>query len=245
MKTKALAFAIAAGAALPVFANIDDVTGVANVNVKNDDYAIEAGAVYKGFTVLGEYVVDTGELKRGKEFTGTIKYRYDINDAFYIEPVASYTRYLKDKNFSETVPGATHNLRNIDTTKVGLKGGWTSDFGLYTAARYRYEIGGSESKELITNKNERRKVHRTDLTVGYNFSKIQAQYNWVHKKATKEQFTYDSGKRSTNAHEVKFTYTDFNSVKPFVELSFEDRKPIGENSAKKKEAVKVGMVFTY
>ena len=43
MNVKVLAFAMAAGTILPAFS---DVTGIADLNVKGDDYALEAGAKY-------------------------------------------------------------------------------------------------------------------------------------------------------------------------------------------------------
>ncbi|MGI9274659.1 MAG: oligogalacturonate-specific porin KdgM family protein [Endozoicomonas sp.] len=244
MKTKALAFALAAGAVLPAFS---DVTRVADFNIKNSDIALEAGAAFNGFTVLGEYVVDKA-AQESKEFTATVKYRYDINENFYLEPGASYTKYLKGKTYGE-LPDGGHAFRNVDTTKVELKGGWNSDFGLYAAARYRYEVGGEESMRQTSKKDEEyRKVHRTDLTVGYHFESITAQYNWVHKKAKQDQFLLAGGKKSSDTHEIKLSYTDFDKFTPYAEFSVEDkgqRDAIKTGKYKSKDAVKVGVAFTF
>ncbi|WP_062270236.1 oligogalacturonate-specific porin KdgM family protein [Endozoicomonas arenosclerae] len=246
MNVKALAFAMAAGAVLPAFSK---VTGVADLNVKGDDYALEAGAKFNGLSITGEYVVDTAK-NSAKEFTGTAKYRYDIGEQFYLEPVISYTRSFKDKVYADGPSG--YQYRPIDTTKMGLKGGWNSDFGLYAAARYRYEMGGLESKDLASiggekGKEETRKVHRTDLTFGYQFEKVTAQYNWVHKKAKQDEFLFANGKKSSNTHEVKFAYTDLGSFTPYVEFSFEEKGKTNTVTKKKesKDSVKVGMQFTY
>ena len=248
MKVKALAIALAAGIALPAFA---DVTNFAGINTKNDDITAEVGVKTNGFTVKGEYILDKAN-NQSKEFTATVQYRYDINDSFYLEPVASYTKELRNKDFGSARDG--FEFRKADTTKVGLKGGWNSDFGLYAAARYRYEMGGSESQDMAaiedtSGKKEKRIVHRTDLTIGYHFDVITAQYNIWRKEANKDQFHMADGKKTGIGHDIKFSYTGFDKFTPFVEFNFEEKKRNAGTAAnpdyKSKNSAKLGVAFTF
>lgn len=189
-------------------------------------------------------------------------YKFKFDNGFFVQPSLDYTFKQSgsttgsdvftethgDINIKDTYTyGYTHRFdtKNTDVLKAGLKFGYNFDSGLYTAARYRYEIGGldrtlhttehmvdfkdMEFKDVKSSETRHLKVDRVDLTVGYALDTLTTQYNLVHKEMS------GAVKGRATDHEFKATYTGFSSVAPYAQYTVKE----------KDNAFKVGMKYSF
>ncbi len=198
-----------------------------------NESAFKAGyALDNGLAFSAEYVY-AHDKRESKEVTLESTWKFALTDNLWIQPqvalVMPVHRDVVDLSTAEDLTDSYHG----NTYKVGLKGGYDFDFGLYTAARYRYEyqkdtVDGVVSKSDATAvamkfKNQ---VHRTDLTVGYAIELVNVSMNWVHKEGTTDMSGYmgtaDADWR-TNDYEFKLAYTEFKTLVPYVQLTVKNQ----------------------
>ncbi|MCG9580507.1 hypothetical protein L1D13_24885 [Vibrio tubiashii] len=223
--------------------------------------------------------VGAENLKRHKETTFSLDYKVEMGNAF-IMPSFDLTvpsAYSKEYKY-EVLP--TNDLVNGEATykdsnvaKFGIKGGYTFDNGLYTAARYRYEIsdGKGDYSPLpnykLVEANHKSKVHRVDLTVGYNVADtIDLSANYIVKRADidghlkVEPFGTANGDASAKSQELelKAVLTSFGDLKPYAQYTYkgkthlkgsgsrDDGMPLSVNEKYKNDNVfKIGVQYSF
>ncbi|PSW09202.1 hypothetical protein C9J01_21490 [Photobacterium rosenbergii] len=193
-----------------------------------------------GFSGGVEFVTE-GNLKRHKESNMRIDYNFDITDAWYIQPqfeltVPSGSRSRSNGQFT-TPDGDKVNAsqRISNTAKFGLKTGYQFDNGLYTAARYRYEMAERKLNFKNTAHNldikEDNNIHRMDLTVGYVVADMMdLSANYIYKRGDSKfdaNYTSDikdkaNGKLEGNQSEVelKAKFIGFDSIHPYAMYTY-------------------------
>ncbi|NOI80187.1 hypothetical protein F0237_05850 [Vibrio tubiashii] len=235
---KKLAVATAVLAALTTFSSAATDIEASHGNNKETTFKLYhsiIGGLNGGFEMVG-----AENLKRHKETTFSLDYKIEMGQAF-IMPSFDLTvpsGYSKEFNYEGDYGKATYKDSNI--AKFGLKGGYTFDNGIYTAARYRYEIsdGKGEYSPLPTFKfleaNHKSKVHRVDLTVGYNLmNTIDLSANYIVKRADLDgKLSVKSNKNLTGNGdataksqelELKAVLTSFGDLKPYVQYTYKGR----------------------
>ncbi|AIW16068.1 hypothetical protein IX91_18380 [Vibrio tubiashii ATCC 19109] len=225
--------------------------------------------------------VGAENLKRHKETTFSLDYKVEMGNAF-IMPSFDLTvpsGYSKEYKYiaNPAVDGvngeATYKDSNI--AKFGIKGGYAFDNGLYTAARYRYEISDGKGEFSATqglnsatgNGSHKSKVHRVDLTVGYNVADtVDLSANYIVKRADidghlkVEPFGTANGDASAKSQELelKAVLTSFGDLKPYAQYTYkgkthlkgsgsrDDGMPLSVNEKYKNDNVfKIGVQYSF
>ncbi|KLN63440.1 hypothetical protein [Vibrio sp. VPAP30] len=230
----------------------------------------------------GIEIVGAENLKRHKETTFSLDYKIEMGQAF-IMPSFDLTvpsGYSKEYKYTATpeidgVNGeATYKDSNV--AKFGLKGGYTFDNGLYTAARYRYEISDGKgefsaydnSGKANGNGNHKSKLHRVDLTLGYNvMDTVDLSANYIVKRAdidgnltVKSAGLNGNGDATAKSQEIelKAVLTSFGDLKPYAQYTYKgqthiegsgasnDNKHISfDDKFKNDNVFKVGVVYSF
>lgn len=187
-----------------------------------------------------------------------IDYNFDITDAWYIQPQFELTVPSGSRSNSSIVVTDTVDakLRLSNTAKFGLKTGYQFDNGLYTAARYRYEMTdakvdfkgkGDENGRIKEDNN----IHRMDLTVGYVVADMMdLSANYIYKRGDSDiNANYMNEKFKAKAHEklegnqseveLKAKFIGFDSIHPYAMYTYK-----GDIDLKGAKNVKVDNVFS-
>ncbi|MDC5804990.1 hypothetical protein OPW36_19600 [Vibrio europaeus] len=201
------------------------------------------GGLNGGFESVG-----SDNLKHHKETTFSLDYKIEMGQAF-IMPSFDLTvpsGYSKEYKYeTEAMPGAidgTATYKDSNVAKFGIKSGYTFDNGLYTAARYRYEISDGKGEfsayeglnSATGNSSHKSKVHRVDLTVGYNvMDTVDLSANYIVKRADIDgKLSVKSNKDLTGNGdataksqelELKAVLTSFGDLKPYVQYTYKGR----------------------
>ncbi len=212
--------------------------------------AFKAGyALENGLSFEGEYIYNYTD-KTAKEGTIGAAWKLSLTDNFWLEPQVAMTM---PAHRHEQLAGFKSTYGN--TYKAGLKAGFDFDFGLYTAARYRYEHEENKLEELgtknkVTNKNG---THRTDLTVGYQFDMVDISANWIHKSTDVKANAQGgiSGSRDArlnlNDYEFKVAYSKYKDVTPYLQYTVKDdmRNNQVSDKIKRDNVLKVGVSASF
>lgn len=245
---KKLAVATAVLAALTSFSSAATDIEASHGNNKETTFKLYHsifGGLNGGFEMVG-----AENLKHHKETTFSLDYKIDMGQAF-IMPSFDLTvpsGYSKEYKYTATpeVDGvngeATYKDSNI--AKFGIKGGYTFDNGLYTAARYRYEISDGKgefsaydnSGKANGNGSHKSKVHRVDLTLGYNvMDTVDLSANYIVKRGdvnsylnadmTGTETVVGNGKTTAKSQEleIKAVLTSFGDLKPYAQYTYKAR----------------------
>ncbi|WP_414932501.1 hypothetical protein [Vibrio europaeus] len=195
------------------------------------------GGLNGGFESVG-----SDNLKHHKETTFSLDYKIEMGQAF-IMPSFDLTLpsdYSKEHKYSDEYGSATYKDSNV--AKFGLKAGYDFGNGLYTAARYRYEISDGKGEfsayeglnSATGNGSHKSKVHRVDLTVGYNvMDTVDLSANYIVKRADIDgKLSVKSNKDLTGNGdataksqelELKAVLTSFGDLKPYVQYTYKGR----------------------
>ncbi len=182
----------------------------------------------------GIELVGSDNLKHHKETTFSLDYKFNVSDALYIQPSFDYT-VPSGHSSDAALPGIDYKLGN--TAKFGIKSGYEFDNGLYTSARYRYEMrkgdGKSEEGNHVYSLTDKEKQHRFDLTMGYVISDVvDLSANYIYKTGSLDVNTGDYHKVDktsdtksadidfrNNELELKAMYTGFANFNPYVQYT--------------------------
>lgn len=243
---KKLAVATAVLAALTSFSSAATDIEASHGNNKETTFKLYHsifGGLNGGFEMVG-----AENLKHHKETTFSLDYKIDMGQAF-IMPSFDLTvpsGYSKEYKYTATpeVDGVNGEAKYKDSNiaKFGIKGGYTFDNGLYTAARYRYEISDGKGEfsayeglnSATGNGSHKSKVHRVDLTVGYNvMDTVDLSANYIVKRADIDgKLSVKSNKNLTGNGdataksqelELKAVLTSFGDLKPYVQYTYKGR----------------------
>ncbi|OAN11269.1 hypothetical protein A3K86_20145 [Photobacterium jeanii] len=205
---KLLSLAVAIAVSAPAMADI-----YTDVNYKHSKHDVREAAAKVGYVMDNGLSFDLENVydfknKKNKEVTLGTAWKFDVVENGYIQPLAEVTfatnnsshkfdeaskffgDALDDKTFS-----ITEKNKNGNTYKIGLKGGYEFDNGIYTSLRYRYEMNDSSWKldangtydkkpvgATLLSKEDASRLHRTDLTVGYVIEDMaDLSVNWIYK----------------------------------------------------------------
>ncbi|WP_028862710.1 oligogalacturonate-specific porin KdgM family protein [Psychromonas aquimarina] len=189
-------------------------------------YALDNGLSF-GAEYIYAHANKNNAKNQSKEITLESAWKFDLNDNLWIQPQVAVT-FPSDRTIINDlqIGSINFNADKGNTYKVGLKGGYDFDFGLYTAARYRYDyqkdtLTGTEKGQTdeIKFKNG---VHRTDLTVGYAIDLVDVSLNWIHRdgKVDMSGRGESEGERwRNNDYEFKVAYTQYKTVVPYVQYT--------------------------
>ncbi|MDC5705129.1 hypothetical protein OPW41_04515 [Vibrio europaeus] len=215
------------------------------------------GGLNGGFESVG-----SDNLKHHKETTFSLDYKIEMGQAF-IMPSFDLTLpsdYSKEHKYTDEYGSATYKDSNV--AKFGLKAGYDFGNGLYTAARYRYEISDGKGEFTFDPDNgtlkTKSKLHRVDLTVGYNvMDTVDLSANYIVKRSTHRGELAvsnwgDSAKATANANEfeLKSVLTSLGAFKPYAQYTYKSQtevKGAGSHSGKYKNdnVFKIGVVYSY
>lgn len=214
----------------------------------------------------GLEVVTADNLKYQKETNLSVDYNFFINSAWYIQPqfelsIPSSHYSKKDGQFVVDNKRISAKFRASNTVKFGLETGFNMDNGLYTSARYRFEVQdgtlnfnrGLNNSYKVKNEN---KLHRVDLTLGYlmgNVMDLSANYIFKHD-INKMNQTYNGVKSEnkdlkSNQHELelKAGYLGLGDFQPYVMYTVKsdtDYKDIN-NKVKNDNIFAVGVNYSF
>lgn len=277
---KKLAVASAVIAALTSFASAATDYEVSHGNNKETTFKIYHPVV-AGFNA-GFEIVGAKNLKHHKETTFTVDYKVDMGQA-YIMPSFDLTipsGYSKEyKKESAAMPGAVDesvNYKDSNVAKFGLKGGYDFGNGLYTAARYRYEISDGKGEYRYSDfeiaqtgsVKQKSKLHRFDLTVGYNLmDTVDLSANYIIKRGKlngnvdiqDSEFgsVKPNGKVKANSQELelKATLTSLGQLKPYAQYTYKGKTTekysvdgvghIGSEKYKNDNVFKIGVQYSF
>ncbi|MGF1735161.1 oligogalacturonate-specific porin KdgM family protein [Photobacterium satsumensis] len=222
-----------------------------------------------GFSGGIEFVTENN-LKRHKETNMRIDYNFDVTDAWYIQPqfeltVPSGSRSRSDGQFTIDGDKVNASQRISNTAKFGLKTGYQFDNGLYTAARYRYEMAerklnlngtdgdGNKRKAGIKESNN---IHRMDLTLGYVVADtMDLSANYIYKRGDSKFDAHGvSDKKTEHAKlegnqsevELKAKFIGFDSIHPYAMYTYKgdaEIKGLGKKSVD--NVFSVGVSFNF
>jgi|GEM_PF-2624872 len=192
----------------------------------------------------GIELVGAENLKHHKESTFSLDYKIEMGNAF-IMPSFDLTvpsGYSKEYKYDVLPPNdfingeATYKDSNV--AKFGIKGGYTFDNGLYTTARYRYEISDGKGEYApvpnynLVEANHKTKVHRVDLTLGYNIvDTVDLSANYIVKRADIDGHlklaplgTADGDATAKSQElELKAVLTSFGDLKPYAQYTYKSK----------------------
>lgn len=260
-----------------VVSSLFSATAMANTsyNIQHGNDDASKFSVYNniglGFSG-GVEIVTEGNLKRHKESNMRIDYNFDVTDAWYIQPqfeltVPSGSRSRSSFEAEQNGNKLRADLRLSNTAKFGLKTGYQFDNGLYTAARYRYEMTDAKVnvKGTASNKDrhnlgikEDNNIHRMDITLGYVLADtMDLSANYIHKRGdSKFNADYttvnfkdkDQRKIEGNQNEVelKAKFIGFDSIHPYAMYTYKgDIDFKGEKNVKVDNVFSVGVNFNF
>ena len=194
--------------------------------------------------------VGAENLKRHKETTFSLDYKVEMGNAFIMPsfdltvPSAYSKEYKYTANLAADCVNGEATYKDSNVAKFGIKGGYTFDNGLYTAARYRYEISDGKGEfsaydnkgKASGNGNHKSKVHRVDLTVGYNvMDTVDLSANYIVKRGdvnsylnadvTGTESVAGNGKTTAKSQEIelKAVLTSFGDLKPYAQYTYKAR----------------------
>lgn len=216
--------------------------------------------------------VGSDNLQHYKETTFSLDYKIDAGN-FYVTPSFDLTVPSGDSsNYKwqpDAMPGGKDQMsyKFGSVAKFGLKAGTSFDNGIYTSARYRYEIQDGKgdfgigspilgARHLNGEGSHKTKTHRVDLTVGYNVAEVvDLSANYVVKRGTtKAKVNVAEGdnaaKFTGTSHdiELKAVVTTFGDLKPYVQYSYKgDTKYTGSRTFEgaTNNEFKLGVNYTF
>ncbi|WCP69877.1 hypothetical protein LYZ37_17870 [Vibrio tubiashii] len=197
----------------------------------------------------GIEIVSAENLKRHKETTFSLDYKVEMGNAFIMPsfdltvPSGYSKEYKYNANLAVDGVNGEATYKDSNIAKFGIKGGYTFDNGLYTAARYRYEISDGKGEfsaynntgKTNGNGSHKSKVHRVDLTVGYNvMDTVDLSANYIVKRGEIDGYlktdfngTAIAGNGDTTAKaqelELKAVLTSFGDLKPYAQYTYKAR----------------------
>lgn len=273
---KKLAVSVAVLSAISSFSTLATEFDLSHDNQKETSIKVHhelLGGLGGGIEFVG---IDN--LKRHKETTFTVDYKADFGN-FYLKPSfdltlpSTHTKEVLDVSHGTNRPGSEYSMANYklgNTSKLGIKGGYLFESGLYTAARYRYEMsdgkGGWHHSSKVTTPpsaivgkvKHTANIHRVDLTVGYNLlDTVDLSANYIMKRGTTEGEVKVSGEKGTNkdkfnakTNELELTavLTALGDFKPYAQYTYKgDTKYSGLASAKLKseDVYKIGVKYVF
>lgn len=220
----------------------------------------------------GIEIVGAENLKHHKETTFSLDYKVDAG-SFYVMPSFDLTvpsgHSSEYKWTPEAIPGGKDegNYKFGNVAKFGLKVGTSFDNGLYTSARYRYEIQDGKgdfdinnpiigAKHLNGEGSHKTKTHRVDLTLGYNVAEVvDLSANYVVKRGTTTaKVNVSEGVNSakftgtSNDVELKAVLTTFGDLKPYAQYTYKgDTKFKGDRTLKgaNDNQFKIGVKYAF
>ncbi|MGF1792171.1 hypothetical protein [Photobacterium profundum] len=212
-----------------------------------------------------------------KETTLGAAWKVELTDNVWVQPQIGYT--MPSGNFSATATSgaepspfeSTEYRASGDkgnTLKIGLKGGYDFDNGMYVAGRYRYDMrednlkisAESGAKTDNVDIEGSANVHRTDLTFGYKMEVVDLSMNWIHKdgedkidlknatkrKSRAKSTRLDKVEASADEFEFKATLLTADNLKPYVQYTVKNDINVkgGKNFAKD-NVFKLGVNYSF
>ncbi|MGF1833368.1 hypothetical protein [Photobacterium sanguinicancri] len=274
-----LPLAIALTISTPAIADV-----YTDVNYKNSKDVSEAAAkvgyvMDNGLSFDLENVYDF-KNKENKEVTLGTAWKFGIASGVYIQPLAEFTfstyKTAKESQITGNYqPSLTKHSAKYDvghTSKVGIKGGYKHDSGLYLDARYRYETRKDDaeyyaraSSGVPTNEFQlyrvalKDNVHRTDLTLGYDISNVaNLSVNWVRKAHTlkldgshqadgnkAKPLTAGKDNFTTNDYELRADVTALGDLMPYAQYTIKSDIMKNDVTLKRENEIKVGLIYNF
>ncbi|OAN11268.1 hypothetical protein A3K86_20140 [Photobacterium jeanii] len=276
---KLLSLAIAIAVSAPAMADV-----YTDVNYKHSKDVREAAAkvgyeMDNGLSFDLENVYDV-KNKENKEVTLGTAWKFEVAEGAYVQPLAEVTfSTYKTATANDTTgdyrPSITEHSAKYDignTYKMGIKGGYKHESGLYVDARYRYETR-KDKAEYLAKKNSgipaveyefykadfKDSVHRTDLTLGYDIQDVaNLSVNWVRKAHTikidgTEQINgsfpkaVDGGKGNftSNDYEFRADVTALGDFVPYAQYTIKSDIKKDGHKLKRENEIKVGLVYNF
>ncbi|KPA54544.1 hypothetical protein [Photobacterium leiognathi] len=265
---KLVTLSILAALSSPAFAGIQ--TELAQES--NNDTTARVGYVHDSGMSAGLETVFSDGLKNTKEVTVDAAWKFNLSNNVYIQPQAAVTVPVHNRSISgeandpNSADQANFKVKKGETYKLGVKAGYEADNGLFASARYRYDM--ADNKVKLSGKidgdkfdgrlKDRERVHRTDLTLGYNTDVATLSVNWIHKEGKDKASAYSGknterlGKMKTKTDEFEFkaVANTFGDLKPYAQYTVKtDTKgtdALGEKfKAKNDNVFKVGLVYNF
>lgn len=221
--------------AVSIIASLASASAFATVNTEvsqesNGEASFKGGyTLDNGISFGAEYVHDftrtelpliidnSKDNESRKEISVNAAWKIALDDNLWVQPLAEITIPGK-KNTEDLIS----KVKNGNTYKLGMKAGYEFDFGLYTAAQYRFDFSEDKVETILSTHNETHKnqTHRTDLTVGYRIDVVDVSANWIHKNGhTQIKNTATKPKAKSNELELKATYNQYDNVKPYIQYT--------------------------
>ncbi|WP_425667205.1 hypothetical protein ACPUEJ_22020 [Vibrio tubiashii] len=278
---KKLAVATAVLAALTSFSSAAFDLEASHGNNKETTFKFHDQVI--GGLAGGIEFVGAENLKRHKETTFSLDYKIDMGQAFIMPsfdltvPSAYSKEYKYTANLAVDGVNGEATYKDSNIAKFGIKGGYTFDNGLYTAARYRYEISDGKGEFSATQGlkaqngqgNHKSKVHRVDLTMGYNvMDTVDLSANYIIKRGNHDgTLTVNgvinktgNGSATTKSQELelKAVLTSFGDLKPYAQYTYKGRTQLKGNATtsdnlafplnekyKNDNVFKIGVVYSF
>lgn len=201
----------------------------------------------------GIEIVGSDNLQHHKETTFSLDYKVDAG-SFYVMPSFDLTVPSGHSSEYKWQPSGEDemNYKFGNVAKFGLKVGTSFNNGLYTSARYRYELQDGKgdfgignpilgARHLNGEGDHKTKTHRVDLTVGYNVADtVDLSANYIFKRGTTkarvnaaEDVNTAKFTGTSSDVELKAVLTTFGDLKPYAQFTYKgDTKYTGSRTLK-------------